>query len=402
MKQLFISGSYDLTNPAITNETFIPGGANIIEWPRWWYGFVISTAGVFKHLRVNVYPAPRPGDDTRKYEFIVVKNGTLTLLRCTIKGSELTGENLTNEVSVVGGDILRLQIIPTNNPNATMPKWSLLFEGDNEKESLCYAGGNLAYYGPTYANIGACGQESLPSERPIEVPIGGTFKNLYCCIDTVLPVDRTIIVRKNGVNTALQATIPTGSNSGTDTVNTVHYAQGDRISIYCPDSGAAFSPNLIIGFTFQADVDGQWPIFAALVSLPGAVPLTRYNFLEAGQDASWSIPEGNFNQLVGEGCRLWNFYIRLLNSPGVGKSRTFRVRKELADTTLALTIADAQVANSNLVDQVIAKSMDSLCLQVVSTAVMGDTNCMSSIAAEFPAPVAISINKAYALSREEL
>lgn len=85
-----------------------------------------------------------------------------------------------------------------------------------------------------YVTIGSNSGHTSESSRQQNLPHAGTVKNLHIrTITNVGGTAQTFIatVRKNGADTAITCTINTGSNTCTDLVNSVSFAQSDLFSV---------------------------------------------------------------------------------------------------------------------------------------------------------------------------
>jgi hypothetical protein len=71
----------------------------------------------------------------------------------------------------------------------------------------------------------------------------------------------------------------------------------------------------------------------------------NYNGLFSGH--SWTATEDNVSGLVAANGIIRNFSVKLTTAPGSGKSWTFKVRKNGADTGISITISDAATTGSD-------------------------------------------------------
>jgi hypothetical protein len=78
------------------------------------------------------------------------------------------------------------------------------------------------------------------TEGNVNVPVSsGVASKLFLNVATNLAAGTTatLTLRKNGVNTALTCTIPVGSSSCSDLVNSVAFVNGDLLSIQYAETG---------------------------------------------------------------------------------------------------------------------------------------------------------------------
>jgi len=95
----------------------------------------------------------------------------------------------------------------------------------------------------SYISFCAFTTNSVEAARQIIVPVAGSIKNLYVLTSTSQPAGgpQVCIVRKNGANTSLTASISAGAAAGTfsDTTNSVSVAAGDKLSLQISSSVAS-------------------------------------------------------------------------------------------------------------------------------------------------------------------
>lgn len=88
--------------------------------------------------------------------------------------------------------------------------------------------------GTTYPAPGLYATISGATEPFIAMPMAGRLKRLYVtCVAPPTGGSCIFTVRVNGVDTALTLTVLAGVSSGSDLVNSVVVAAGDRISMKC-------------------------------------------------------------------------------------------------------------------------------------------------------------------------
>ena len=181
------------------------------------------------------------------------------------------------------------------------------------------------------------------TEAPVQLLVPGscTVSDLRAWLNSASGSGKswTLTVRKNGADTALAVTL-SNTTTGANTSDSVSFVATDLISISVTPSGTpsvnAFTSQCLIlntanaGESFYMLNTGSSTFAASTQYLPafggngGTVPTT-----EAGSEEVSSI-----------NGTLKDMYIQLGTAPGAGKSRTFVVRVNGADTALTCTISD--------------------------------------------------------------
>jgi len=99
---------------------------------------VCPTAGTIKNFYVELTEDP---GNNGAYKFTLRKGGVSQTLTVTITDPATTGNDTSNEVAVVAGDILTMIVEPIDSPSAT-PKvrWGMTFVADTDGESIILGG----------------------------------------------------------------------------------------------------------------------------------------------------------------------------------------------------------------------------------------------------------------------
>ena len=110
-------------------------------------------------------------------------------------------------------------------------------------------GGNSV--GGFFASPYGVGENATEVNIQIVCTRAGTVKNLYafCSAAPGAGTDKTITVRKNGVNTVLTASIANASTTASDIVNSFTVAAGDLLSVTVTHTGAP--ANSTVGWGFE-------------------------------------------------------------------------------------------------------------------------------------------------------
>jgi hypothetical protein len=104
--------------------------------------------------------------------------------------------------------------------------------------SLLFSGGASNLSNGNF--VGVADDTSIEAKVQQVMAVGGTFTGLTCFIVTPPSADLTFTLRKNGADTTLTCTIPSGLNSASGT-GSVAFSVGDLIDIRCPSSNVPAS-----------------------------------------------------------------------------------------------------------------------------------------------------------------
>lgn len=365
MEQVLFGGYHDLTHTAIVEHNSIIGG------DTWWnienYRHeIVSTDGKLKHLRVKLTGPPGAGNWV---DFTLYVNGYRTDLTLEIADAATTGANMEDEVPVTAGDRISLECHPWSFPTEAYATWSLVFEGDNAKESLILGGSgdNLNNAATEYAQVmcAYCAYTNIEDSFRQVVPTSGTIKNLYVYMTEDAGVDPDayrFTVRLNGATVAQSpiVTITAPATTGNDVAHNLVVVAGDILTLMIePLNGPASTPRAAWGLTFVADIDGESIILGGTLNSLH-VTNTEYNYLQSS-GGIWTVNENERYQL-GQICILKKLNILLTDTPGAGNSFEFTVRVAGADSGLVCKIsnlettghssvsAKADIANDDYVD----------------------------------------------------
>lgn len=315
------------------------GRASLSTGDRWlsvagWMGagaggseaiYRFSPPGTLKHLRVRLDTAPGAGE-SRTFE--VFKVSTSTGITITISGTNTTGEDLANTYVVVAGDNFFIKAIASAGATDSTVKWSLMFDGDNSKESPLFASSvqTLSTSLTEYLSCGGhLGGASIPTNEDnaiCVVPTNGTIKNMYVQL-TGNPggtATRTFTLRKNSADTALAITFQPSQSFKSNTADTVSVVAGDRISIKSTMTNSPGADVVRIGLTFVADTDGEFIILSA--AKDQLLTSTRYVGVSAGARLVF-FGIVSVEQLAGDAMDIKKIYVRLSAIPGTGDSYDF-------------------------------------------------------------------------------
>lgn len=375
-------------HPGVCKDNSATGGTDNKYWP-------MPCAGTWSHLIVETDNAPGAGASRG---FTMWKNEASTSLGVSLGAADVRSSDLTNEVAVAAGDYVKLRSTVTGAPVTTYFAHSLIFEPTvvGQQPFFGYIEADIKGSATMWSSI-AGGNSNPPLSSAYEntcqtvVPVDGVFKNLYGRQWTGLTQagdTLDITFRLNSTNTTLALNWNGTSELKSDTVHDVAVSAGDLVNFQVNCSGIHY-PMVNVGLLFVPDDPTVWW-------------LTRpYNFDKAG-DNLFSTPNlGKLNEgdhwntveyggLFPSDIRIQGITVHLALAPGVGKTRTFVVRKNSIDTAITVTISGlddfAQSAS------VVNTSDDFDRISIKSTETGAPTACVATFslwgtAAELPIPV---------------
>jgi len=194
---------------------------------------IISTPGTIKNLKIKLSVAPNGVG--KKYDITLYKNGVASALTVSIEDAATTGTDLSDQIAVVVGDTISIEVKPTNTPTVAKVFWNFAFVPTTAGETilLSSSGGN-AITNNRFLPV-LCYGDSGTSEVNLQVviPTPGTIKNLYIKVNTAPGGTNTFIFTVNN-NTTGQSTVVTltgSATTGNDISNTFSVVAGDLLSI---------------------------------------------------------------------------------------------------------------------------------------------------------------------------
>jgi len=363
MKQPIISGGhYDY--PADGEFQPISGGT-------WWgSSFDIRcmpapVGGKARNLRVKVKKGETVDADAT---FTLYIDGESTGLTCTVSSGNDAASDAVNEVSVSADDLLAWHCSYSGSNRYFAI--SCEFEPDTSRSGAVFSflDGGLDTSSNEYYPFGCCGEgKSGTTLVSSPAPSDGTIKDAYVHIPTApgSGASWTFTLYKNGAPTSLTITISGDSDtSGYDISNDVSVEAGDLLTWYVePSSGTAPAAcnNAAIGCIFDTGTDGEVPVFGGYYNL--AVD-GYFDDLFGGHRQAFRSAENDVIQIAPLAFELKKLYINLRFAPGSGKSTTWTVRDDGADTDLAVTVSDTATGGNNTSDTVSVADASLLAMHV--------------------------------------
>lgn len=118
---LLLGGTTDNVSPTTTEYNYMHGTDHVFTTTE--SSFQVQGEMCFiKNLVVEVDSAPTAGNSIK---FTVIKNGSATALTATIADAATTASDSANVVEVSDGDVISLELDPTNTPLSVYAGWGL-------------------------------------------------------------------------------------------------------------------------------------------------------------------------------------------------------------------------------------------------------------------------------------
>lgn len=215
---------------------------------------VIPTAGTIDKAYFWLAGSPGAGKD---YTATLVKNSVDTSLVITISGTNSTGSDTTDSISVVAGDLVYWKIVPTGTPTARVGtigvRWTPTTDGEYP---IMFA--NSAAPANTAQRWSGSGNSTWTTsslQRGGVIPTSSySLKKLYAYVYSAPTTGKSwaMTVQAAGSNTTLTATISDSATTASNTANAPTATAGQIIEMSSVPSGTPTSAALIWGYcTFQ-------------------------------------------------------------------------------------------------------------------------------------------------------
>lgn len=319
-----------------------------------------SAPGTLSYLHVKLAPAPGAG---KSWTFTVMVNGAPSSLACTISDTETEGEDTANTATLAPGDAVSLKATFSGSPPDCYSRWACIFTGDGERVSILPGGTATNSRTETRYNqlAGVCPFDTM--HRGEAIPTAGVLRDLYIKLSGAPGAGDSFVftVMVNEVPSSLACTISGGvDTTGHNTKDAVVVALGDIVELRSTPVGTPTARNVQWGTTFLADKPRESLILGDHSLLNTK---TSYLPLAAGLAGTSLTEDRALEPLLT--CSLSNFYVSLTIAPSPGTSFTTTVRKNGADTALAVTISDEDTEGSYTASAVDYHDGDDVCLKVV-------------------------------------
>lgn len=301
-----------------------------------------TVAGTFSNLTVRL-PAALTGAQTWAWTLVV--NGVDSALTVTIDSSGLIQTDTTHTVSVSANDTICFKSAPTGTPTAqTNVQISCLFTATSGGTGPLFTTYASSTTGVAYGTPGTInsGTEAESSRRSI-MPTAGTITALTIGCNTAPGVGatRTVTLMKNGVD-VLTANIVDNATTGSST-GSVSFVAGDLIQLRrYAGAGTPAASLTFVGINWTPTTAGEVPLFSAGTGNFDSTTTLFQNL--SGTAESTETTEANTFNLVPIALTITKFRCDAATAPGVGKSRTVTVRKNSANTSATVSVADVNTS----------------------------------------------------------
>lgn len=328
---------------------------------------------------------------SKTWTYTVYKNGSSTSMTCAISGGTDTSCNdTTHTFTVAAGDYLHINCAPTSSPNTINVASHLAYVPDTSGDTIMYTNGPAQINGPINLNFNGGGNAGWQDMgENLKVASAGTIDNLRVVLSSTMAAgtSMTYTLYKNTASTSLTCTTSAGSSGCNDTSNSVSVSEGDKISIL-QSALTGWPPNSNsrrISVNFSPTTSGEWLSNRSLVSTDTDLSTTNteYLYLE-GTGASLSTTS-TANSQYALASTAKRMYVYLLTAPGSGKSRSFTLRQNNADTSITCTISDTATSCSSATDVTISAA-DLLNIKTVPTGTPAASETPGISIAEYIAP----------------
>ena len=335
---------------------------------------IVPVSGTLKNFYVYLTSAPGAAGSGKSYTFTVMKEGVATGLTVTISETATSG-SIELDVAFVAGNTISIKCVTSHTvPTASYAKFTSLFEtSDNSSMILGCTGSTFLHTTNTrYCLINSQYSTNYTTESCVAIPVpySGTISNFY--VETsASPGDATkwygITLMKSGSPSTVSVVIQNASTTSYDIAHSISVSAGDTLSIRCSPTGTPTAVHAAWGFVFNSDKEDTSIICGGTYDtmyITNTTPMYHYINMgyDAGAESNTEVQKINYLQ----NCRLSDLRLKIITAPGVGKSYTFNVRKNAADTGLFHTIQDSETTGYNTKNNVSFSLGDYTTLQMVA------------------------------------
>jgi hypothetical protein len=369
MKQVFSGTSFGNMDGATTYyypiTSFIGTNPGITEAN---VDLPISTSGTFRNLRIKLSTAPSGAGKTRT--FTLRKNGVDQTITTVITNTAVDGTDFVNSFTAAAGDTVSIKEVPSGTPSNSRASISIEFESDTAKRNI--VGGIYLFTSATVTNYFSLVGNTVSGSTTVAdwetiIPHGTTLKSLYYKLSAAPGVGKSyeISLYVNGTRDAgTSVTVSGAATTGNITGLSVNLVAGDRVALRIVPSGTPTTGNMVYGFEFQSDTDGE-SIFLGTTSTNN-LSNSATRWLGVNTAASPDSTEANIAGICGPtSFVLKNLYLNFRASPGSGKSYAITARKSGASQALTSTVADLNTTGNDTSNSVTYVDQDTLGLTVV-------------------------------------
>lgn len=228
---------------------------------------LIPDTGILKQWRIELTVAPGAA---KSYTYELYKNGAATGYQIVISGAGVTSGTNDTELAIAAGDLISMSCTPAGTPAAAGVKSSMIFESSTIGNVPLICGSETSVGATTdryNAMLGGVNWAATVAGTNVQVmcPSSGTIKNLYISTNSAPGIgsSMTFTVAKNGVDTALVATVSGALTVASDVANSFTVVAGDLLEIhYTIGSGAPGGKIASWGAVFVPNDSTRQPILS--------------------------------------------------------------------------------------------------------------------------------------------
>lgn len=304
---------------------------------------VMPTGGTFSSFYAYVNNAP---GGTSNWAVTIEDNSSTQSITCTITSAITSCNDLTNTFTAAAGDVIDVVFTPGTTPVATSMFFSLEFSPTTPNQTVWLntsqnstLSNSLEQYFPLGASKIPNSSETLATSI---VPEGGTFSNMVIQgTASASPGTYTFFVKNFSANATTSITCVDSSTGCSDTTHTYATSSpnagviGDRMDIASvPAAPTARSRGG--GIVFSPTVTGDF-VYPIIFSNDSA---SAQRFIPFGSQtgAPFSTAEASSTSYA-QPMTITDMQVYIDTASAAGKNRTFTIRKNLATTTAACTVA---------------------------------------------------------------
>ncbi len=199
---------------------------------------MVSAAGELDNLYVELVSDPGTAPDA--YTITLQLNGIDTALKVTITANDTIGNDVTNKVSVVPGDLINYIVEPISTPLTQMSfGCGMTFLADVDGESLVLGGTSDAPSAAAaeYFWLGGSSADSWSAAEAQRYYVGQTFilRSMYVKVTTAPGVGNSYAIRSRigGVNGNLLVTVSGTDTTGNDIANSDTIEDDNDVNVSC-------------------------------------------------------------------------------------------------------------------------------------------------------------------------
>jgi hypothetical protein len=330
------------------------------------------TAGTLRNLRVVVDAAPGVGNSVT---WTIEHNAVDTALAVTISGTDTTGQNTANTITLADGDEILLRRTITGTPTDTTQTWTVEFDAD-EAGASCYSNDKTALsdLASRFRGLYTSRQGTTAASISDVISCNGTITKMRAKLsgDVIGGGSYEFYIYKNGVKqdgtggtVDTKVEIPTGDEEAASSFSLPATA-GDTFYWEAVPVGTVNVRDCGFCTEFIADVDGE-SMFCAQTS--GNIGSTDTRYIAPPLEFSPSTIETDGHAFIRCGVTsftLQRFYAIIDGTPGAGNNYIFTTRRNETTPTgaLTITIADSATAGNDLTGGLACVTDDRVSLQL--------------------------------------